>query len=366
MPDLSEEKCPTPESTNTRNSRYSIDTPKTGTAKLALAAVLKDFFFRHCPAGDDYHRAKMWAHWIIYHQCDRQQPHDLIPTVGLSDNSQLVPHLVHDLSVPVEQAEKFYSELVSRTESAASHFLPGKEDLSIGDGNFDCPDGGGTSPDDHPELFSRYCHKDRPELITSEFSRDIATMLRNYRLLDGAGFQWQVPPRVMDVVSNWITTELFASPMNVRLQRYYSMFRADEKFGSLGNLFSQELLPPGAYEANPPFVEKVFERTWDLLFRSMRSAVDAAADFFVLMMVPNWDQCLVYLKMRRSSFFQEELVLPKYQHFYYDKSREIYVKATFDTCLLIFATPGSRFYRSWQDSKETVVAGFCEVPLLCS
>ena len=62
----------------------------------------------------------------------------------------------------------------------------------------------------------------------------------NYYILDGQSFQWCLPPLVFKTLSKslMIETELFASPINVQLPHFYSLFKVDQVFGAIDNLFS--------------------------------------------------------------------------------------------------------------------------------
>lgn len=118
------------------------------------------------------------------------------------------------------------------------------------------------------ELYSRY---QGPE---DSFARYAWAVLAQY---DGItctapGFQGSVDPRTMERARTLlrIDTECFASPLNVSLAHYYSLFPdTDSVFGSRGNLFQQSSLPPGRYEVNPPFMEDMLMDASDLVVRTL-------------------------------------------------------------------------------------------------
>ena len=67
----------------------------------------------------------------------------------------------------------------------------------------------------------------------------------------------------MDILKNIfaVKMELFASPLNHYYDQYYSLFDIDQMFGGLGNSLNLKEFPEGGYEANPPFVEHIMEKS---------------------------------------------------------------------------------------------------------
>jgi hypothetical protein len=164
----------------------------------------------------------------------------------------------------------------------------------------------------------------------------------NYHILDGHSFQWAVPPKVLSHLRKYnnLQYELFASPLNVQMKCYYSLFYVDRYFGSLGNFFysSPATYDDGLYEINPPFIEKLFidSSTRLLTLLEQRQAAHRALVFLYVM--PDWTDSEGYTQLRQCPYFHEEIILPTDRHFYYNAMQNRMVRVNFDTHLLIVGT----------------------------
>ncbi|PHJ16644.1 phosphorylated ctd-interacting factor 1 [Cystoisospora suis] len=109
----------------------------------------------------------------------------------------------------------------------------------------------------------------RSERYGSLFASAVFALLCRYHSIcgcrnQGRGLQSAVPPRVLDFLRDSldVNCELFASPLNVHLDSYCSMFPdIDVMFGSQGSFFDPDFnVREGSFEANPPFDEVVMAR----------------------------------------------------------------------------------------------------------
>ena len=117
----------------------------------------------------------------------------------------------------------------------------------------------------HNKLIKRYNGEPK------HFKFNLFEMGFNYYMLDGHSFHWCVPPKVMNFLIEALstTTELFASPINVTLPHYYSLFYIDRCFGATDHFFNlvPSLISEGTYEVNPPFIEHVFIESSKMIYK---------------------------------------------------------------------------------------------------
>ncbi|PFH35064.1 hypothetical protein BESB_059510 [Besnoitia besnoiti] len=107
------------------------------------------------------------------------------------------------------------------------------------------------------------------EPVGAVFASAVFALLCRYHSIcgsqnQGKGLHYAIPPRVLDVLHDdmQVNCELFASPFNVHLADYCSIFPdVDVMFGSGGSFFDSSFEPvEGSFEANPPFDEVIMAR----------------------------------------------------------------------------------------------------------
>jgi hypothetical protein len=164
----------------------------------------------------------------------------------------------------------------------------------------------------------------------------------NYYILEGHSFQWSVPPKAINTLENILSTqtELFASPINVVLPHYYSLFHIDRLFGSLGNFFSADVsgIHEGTYEVNPPFIERVFIESSKII----TGLLAVGGDLLFIYIMPKWCDSDGYKHLVGSGYLLDEIVLPEKNHFYHYSSKHQLVEANFETHVLIVGTPTAK------------------------
>jgi hypothetical protein len=111
-------------------------------------------------------------------------------------------------------------------------------------------------------------------------------LILRYRCVGGfkSNLHGSVPEEWKDALVDF--TECFASPLNHKFERYYSVFDEDSVFGGMGDFFLAigSTLPSGKYEINPPFHVALLDRVADIVAESFRSG----ANLQVVMVVPDW------------------------------------------------------------------------------
>lgn len=144
----------------------------------------------------------------------------------------------------------------------------------------------------------------------------------------GKGLHSAAPGELMQVLKQrmGVECELFASPLNVCLNTYCSLFPdIDKFFGSKGSFFDPNFtIKEGSYEANPPFEEIIMKRVvfrieqWLDASGEGRSQMDAQSPLSFCLLVPYWPagpsqylSALLHSKYAR--FFT---VLPEKQHYF--------------------------------------------------
>lgn len=105
------------------------------------------------------------------------------------------------------------------------------------------------------------------------------------------GFENKLHGSITKKISNNLKDyiECFASPLNHKLDKYFSMFEEDKIFGSSGNFFkfikeNNNTLPSGLYEINPPFINEIFEKITEIISNSLNTS----NKFTIIFIAPNW------------------------------------------------------------------------------
>ena len=166
-------------------------------------------------------------------------------------------------------------------------------------------------------LYSTYTQASC-DMMDPTFLRRVFCVLSRIELLsaDSVGYQMALPESKFGVLSSLlgVNTECFASPLNVTLERYFSVAPdTDQFFGAKGNFFASNL---GQYEfplslqANPPFVEEIMVNMAQKIesFLEDGESQDAALSFSVF--IPAWHQDDDYkaYQILKTSRFQRRIV----------------------------------------------------------
>ena len=153
-------------------------------------------------------------------------------------------------------------------------------------------------------------------------------MLYNYDILDGFNFQWSVPNSIFKNMKG----ELFASPINAHIE-YYSLFEVDKLFMSKGNLFANyHSIENGCYEVNPPFIEKIFEETIEILFSILKTKTVT-----FLFVMPNWTDSKAYITLDNSEYKKDKFIYKAGYHYYTDIQYKL-ISSPFDTHVFVLSS----------------------------
>lgn len=151
------------------------------------------------------------------------------------------------------------------------------------------------------------------ELYRSDkFEQDMNEIVSVYDSLGGKNNHLSIPLKVFDDLD---PIELFGSPLNTQYE-YCSPFAIERNFGSLGNFFGKVKLPGDRnYIANPPFDEKIMDKTVE----KIKNMLIEISDINVLLILPAWDNfsAIEKIKELNSSVFSRYLSdkLKFYNHY---------------------------------------------------
>lgn len=133
-----------------------------------------------------------------------------------------------------------------------------------------------------------------------EINKLIFKLLLRYLLAfdDIGGYSYALPHKIFNKFSKLlnINTECFASPLNVYLDSYYSIFPdTDTIFGSRGSFFDADF-PEGAYEVNPPFMISIIDKTVDKIFSFLELK---SKRYLFLIILPHWSDAEFYDRLNK-------------------------------------------------------------------
>jgi len=122
-------------------------------------------------------------------------------------------------------------------------------------------------------------------------SKEITKCVLRYATLGMGGQQWASNRDFMDIVRrSGITTEAFASPFNNYFKQYYSIFKEDAIFGSLGSFFDSQSEQP--IYANPPFTPFILEKLASKICNFKKA----------ILVTPTWTDAPWYKKLSDCGF----------------------------------------------------------------
>lgn len=320
---------------------------------------LKYWFVNYSGVTKKHEAYKTWARWIITHQSLQKQRDELIPNVNTDSDIQILVELVSKGS-KVDHAKKHchvFREIID-------DYLLKKSSRDFCDDMSNKQMATVTKINDEQVLLSGTDFKFRVSLeqlsvmkihyrsAKNLFHNDVYELYRRYSVLDGVSLQWAIPNRVYRILENYLscTTELFASPFNAKLPKYYSLFEKDKVFGSLGNFFNEDpsKFARGCYEINPPFIDCLFSKISEKIISYLEYADERGQNLTFVYILPDWSDFDGYDTLTRSVYHRKEITLKRNRHYYYQNGKDVHVKATFNTKIVFMST----VYRICSDTIE--------------
>lgn len=203
----------------------------------------------------------------------------------------------------------------------------------------------------NPEIYNKLVKRYKYNFMVIP---NIYLMVLNYYLLEGYSLQWSIPERTMKYISEEFNcqTELFASPLNVKLRNYYSLFHRDLYFGSKGNFFHapDSDFQRGSFEVNAPFIEVIFTRALERILSLLNIAEKNDERLTFIFIIPDWQDCRPLNVLINSRYNMKWITLEKYKHVYYQSNNHEYIKVPFDTHVFVLSAVSNICHPSFESS----------------
>jgi hypothetical protein len=294
-----------------------------------LIKTLKYFFINNSGISK-YESYKIWSNWIITQSLE--PAYNSFPPKLDSYKETIIQNIV-DKGGIMNETIIFIELFQKQLESIRPLLIKRKENMQVS------IDGGEVK-------YKSICHKVLPNLLlklqnsymrgmtTRLFKENLLELLNCYDLLDGLSYQWSIPDGVYNAINSYlpIDGELFASPMNNKNNNYWSLFPVDKLFGSNGNFFHIKKLDDGVYIANPPFIEKLFIRSSEIILDMF-----GIGKYTFVYFMPNWLDSKGYDLLTKSPFYITQLIIKGNTHYYYESTHNKYIKVHFDTHVLFLS-----------------------------
>ncbi len=174
---------------------------------------------------------------------------------------------------------------------------------------------------------------------------DIYEMLLRYNGIVDPGYNGTLPEPLFEyLVDNLdVDHEMFASPLNVTLNNYNSLFNdTDSPFSSSGNIFSKGVFDNlvssgGSFEVNPPFIEEYMVLATNLILAALDN-ITRSLSFVII--YPSWVDMDAYKNLVDSKYNVLTLKLEKGKHYYisgsqYENADQDIHKAQFSSTVFI-------------------------------
>jgi len=332
----------------------------------------KEYFVRNCMVETKYESYKVWAQWLIRNLSQTEPNYHLIPKNEIIEKDVDIFQHLKEKGISHEQVVKFYSSIKERVSKLHQVYHQVKFDflhrpINIRDLNqvieYELAYHNGTHIHLYRlgRIFVKYSSIVYDQLVRkylgnpAYFRFYMFEMGFNYYMLEGQSFQWSVPPKALLFLERAISvkTELFASPANVNLRDYYSLFYVDRYFGSMGNFFGSkfEQTLEGTFEVNPPFIERLFIESSQTICKMLQKSQQLDKDLLFIYIMPDWLDSGGYQLINQSGYLIEEIILYPNDHCYYHSMKNRLITANFETHVLVIGTSKSR--RRWTDQIKT-------------
>jgi hypothetical protein len=318
----------------------------------------KGFFIKNCSVDKKYEAYKVWAHWLIRNLCEVSDNYHIIPNQKIAEDTDIINHLKEKGASP-HKVHEFYNLVILKALYLHQKYNQLKID-HLNDPNkikqvsqlidYSTTEENGNLYHVYKFMETYIKHNDlKYKRLISLYKGDpecfkfyMFEVGFNYYILDGHSLQWCIPPKVFETLNKRLSvkTELFAAPTNVNLPLYCSLFHVDQQFGALDNFFNldpQQVLE-GTFEVNPPFIEKVFIKSSDMIVNFLEKSQYYNKDLMFVYIMPNWLDSKGYQLLISSPFLIDELIFNENKHFYYQSSNDRMVLANFESHILIIGT----------------------------
>lgn len=331
----------------------------------------KEFFIRSCPVEKKYETHKVWTQWLIRNLCMIPHNYHVIPSKTVIGDTDIISHLVC-LGLNKRQALTFYVTVIKKVLSLYDTYNEYKCNMDLSDVQMmdirHCQTHNMMHTYSVNDIYIKFDDTHHQALI-NRYQGDphylnfcLFEMGFNYFVLEGHSFQWCVPPNAMAVLNQYLSVnvELFASPINVSLPNYYSLFMIDKYFGATGNFFNLCIddINDGSYEINPPFIDNLFIRSSDMVISWLEQKQADKRDLLFVYIMPDWIDSEGYIRLVNSRFLVDEIILKEKEHYYYQSHNNKLIMSSFETHIIVVGTDLSR--SKWTTNVRSLfISQFC-------
>lgn len=170
---------------------------------------------------------------------------------------------------------------------------------------------------------------------------DMVLMTMRYAMFENSGQQWSIGSNdVYPYIGNKlnINLEMFASPFNVLLPKFCSLFYdTDKSTGSIGNFFNlttekliQHRINGAIY--NPPYTENFINKTSKILMDFLDEFKKRGKTFNILCLLPNWKNTEYINTLTQSEYLIYDVVLQKGEYMNQEKDiNHAFIQRGFET-----------------------------------
>jgi hypothetical protein len=233
-----------------------------------------------------------WTDWLILYHSFAEQPDNLLAPNNPSNETK--KHIM-DLLMVGENDDRevtaLYQEWMNRAGEPDDIIYAFNMDLDVDvrplhdimrlrvkNVSFD------VHNDVYNNLLSRYNYRD------NDVKQQVWALLGNYYSLNHPPYQRSFVGEYITILKEklHVTTEWFASPMNSYYDNYYSLFRNDTYFGSLGNIFntSDKTTFVGWHQVFPPFIPLLMEKTVNKVIDALKIAKGKKESLGIVLVLP--------------------------------------------------------------------------------
>lgn len=312
----------------------------------------------------DSEAMNIWARWIITHRGLCRQTNLCLPDDDAYDSqlqieleskgcsSQDAAYTFRWLLEQTGKANKNYRPIAEAETGGLHGTVPVTVTRNFGQVTLCCDTIKQVLPISVYIKMSNFYRKDH---LASHKDNYIWLCSALYSILDGKGLQWAVPPRAMQLFQRMgCHTEIFASPLNTYNRNYYSLYEFDRAFSSKGNFFSapDSDFAQGTFQVNPPFINPVFCKTTERIFRLLEIAESSGKKLTFIYVMPEWEDFETYNMVIESRFFINKILLRAKRHYYYQYSTKDYIKARFGSHIVFLSTDIGMDHPPVEDIRE--------------
>jgi hypothetical protein len=334
----------------------------------------KKYFIQNCGIDRKYEIHKTWSHWMIRNLSESKINLHMIPFPNhIINDIEVIKHLISKGSNQ-NKVHQFYNQIITTVAKLYRTYHEYKEQLFKNTTLIEKISATIEQTETEDSIIIlRYMS------IYIKFRKAIFDKLKtlykgpinhrkfyllemgfNYYILDGKSHQWSIPNSTFEFLEHKMgaKVEFFASPINVHLPAYCSLFWVDQYFGAMDSFFNIELNQSleGVYELNPPFIERIFIRSSEIILKLLTNSQLYSKSLLFIYIMPQWTDSKGYQSLTQSEYLIEELVLKEQEHYYYQSSNQKKIIATFQSHILILGTELAR--KQWPLNEQQFLDSF--------